>query len=570
VCVWLLAAGESVKQANAQTVQIVGNNTSAATARDGHTLTIGYHISTDSSTPASLRCWLASPTGQLVDDPPDVAVTLNAGTEWYYRDFLVNLPPGATSGAYDVHWGVYWGADQAHEVAMPGYLTIQPPVSIRIPILSYQKVGPTAYTRYWVTPSAFRAQMKALKAYGYTSITLQNLMDCRAGLATPPAKPVLITFGDGYENLYTEAYPILADPEIDMKATGFIIPGMIGGTNAWDGGDNDPIINHLTWEQVDALYASGRIDIQSHTQTHKCLTFDCGLTPSERTYELVTAKQEIDSRLHNGCRFLSYPNGYRDATAEAAARDAGYFAAVTLGGLEGTCENKWALGRLFIDWNVSVNYDPTYPERFFMTVIQDPDVRIPRITIDSMTYLDPTTDLPVTAVRKGQNVKVRVLATNTGQSAGVVASLRLDDNANEGDGVVYDSHVTQPPEDVAATFGVGQQAFEWVIQTPAGAQPGQVGANVIFHDPYYVLSFHSSGWQPGFTITSTPADFDLDGDVDLGDFNSFQLCFNGPNRPPGAACDVAADFDGDADVDLTDFNVFQNCFNGPNRPPGCN
>ncbi len=62
------------------------------------------------------------------------------------------------------------------------------------------------------------------------------------------------------------------------------------------------------------------------------------------------------------------------------------------------------------------------------------------------------------------------------------------------------------------------------------------------------------------------ADFDNDGDVDLGDFGFFQACFNGPNRGyPATECH-AADFDNDGDVDLTDFARFQACFNGPNRP----
>jgi hypothetical protein len=65
------------------------------------------------------------------------------------------------------------------------------------------------------------------------------------------------------------------------------------------------------------------------------------------------------------------------------------------------------------------------------------------------------------------------------------------------------------------------------------------------------------------------ADLDADGDVDLADFTLFQLCFNGPNRPPTANCTAGADFDHDNDVDLGDFIAFQVCFNGPNRPPAC-
>ncbi|MGB9624024.1 MAG: hypothetical protein ACPMAQ_04115, partial [Phycisphaerae bacterium] len=70
-----------------------------------------------------------------------------------------------------------------------------------------------------------------------------------------------------------------------------------------------------------------------------------------------------------------------------------------------------------------------------------------------------------------------------------------------------------------------------------------------------------------------PQDADGDGDVDLGDFNAFQACFNGPNRPwkSGVPAEVCAcqDSNDDTDVDLADFGVFQSCFNGPNRSPKC-
>ncbi|MBN1491259.1 MAG: immunoglobulin domain-containing protein [Phycisphaerae bacterium] len=66
-----------------------------------------------------------------------------------------------------------------------------------------------------------------------------------------------------------------------------------------------------------------------------------------------------------------------------------------------------------------------------------------------------------------------------------------------------------------------------------------------------------------------PGDFDLDNDVDLTDFSTFQACFNGPNRPyPSPGCFIC-DFDEDNDVDLADFGMFAACFNGPNRPPAC-
>ena len=75
--------------------------------------------------------------------------------------------------------------------------------------------------------------------------------------------------------------------------------------------------------------------------------------------------------------------------------------------------------------------------------------------------------------------------------------------------------------------------------------------------------------EAALTVNRPSADFDGDGDVDLNDFATFQLCYGGPNRPLGPLCTAQADFDGDGDVDLNDFATFQGCFNGPNRPPAC-
>jgi hypothetical protein len=69
--------------------------------------------------------------------------------------------------------------------------------------------------------------------------------------------------------------------------------------------------------------------------------------------------------------------------------------------------------------------------------------------------------------------------------------------------------------------------------------------------------------------TSTPTDFDNDGDVDVQDYGTFLDCYSGPASPPAASCTVDADFDNDGDVDLADYSVFIDCYNGPANPPAC-
>jgi len=61
--------------------------------------------------------------------------------------------------------------------------------------------------------------------------------------------------------------------------------------------------------------------------------------------------------------------------------------------------------------------------------------------------------------------------------------------------------------------------------------------------------------------TGDPADSDDDGDVDLVDFITFQLCFVGSNDPRAPGC-ARPDLDRDGDVDLADFLIFQQHFTG--------
>jgi hypothetical protein len=59
-----------------------------------------------------------------------------------------------------------------------------------------------------------------------------------------------------------------------------------------------------------------------------------------------------------------------------------------------------------------------------------------------------------------------------------------------------------------------------------------------------------------------PADCNCDGDVDLQDFEEFQVCFQGPDGElPEADC-ACFDFNADTDVDLGDFADFQTFFMG--------
>jgi len=105
----------------------------------------------------------------------------------------------------------------------------------------------------------------------------------------------------------------------------------------------------------------------------------------------------------------------------------------------------------------------------------------------------------------------------------------------------------------------------------SGASLSANGRHVAFHSAASnLVPGDENGRLDSFVRDRGAAqDADEDGDVDLADFTSFQVCFNGPNRPHRREGCGGADFDSDGDVDLADFTSFQLCFNGPNRRPRC-
>src|SRR5581483_4103848 len=90
------------------------------------------------------------------------------------------------------------------------------PRAIQVPILMYHYVSANpqwpadpARTHLSVTPKAFAAQISYLRLAGYTTITLDDLARALSDGAALPAKPIILTFDDGYQDFYDNAFPLL-------------------------------------------------------------------------------------------------------------------------------------------------------------------------------------------------------------------------------------------------------------------------------------------------------------------------------------------------------------------------
>ncbi|MEV7505325.1 polysaccharide deacetylase family protein [Streptomyces sp. NPDC093018] len=211
-----------------------------------------------------------------------------------------------------------------------------------VPVLMYHSVAtaPSAATRTLsVTPDAFAEQLSLIGESGSTPVTAAELAAHWRGGRPLPARPVLITFDDGYEGVHRHALPLLA--RHGFPATLFVSTGWLRG--AYDtGGGLDTM---LDWHQVRRLAASG-VEIGGHSHTHPQLD---QLDETALEAELVRCTEILTGEL--GARPLSfaYPYGYSSRRVRRAVRAAGYAQALAVGnGLARRAQGPYALRRVTV------------------------------------------------------------------------------------------------------------------------------------------------------------------------------------------------------------------------------
>jgi peptidoglycan/xylan/chitin deacetylase (PgdA/CDA1 family) len=171
-----------------------------------------------------------------------------------------------------------------------------PQVRVLVPVFMYHHVSNKPVSNLLdysltVTTTAFNAQLDWLQAQGYHSVDMTELFDALYyGKALPP-HPMVLTFDDGYEDMYTDAVPALLAHH--YRGVFFIITGMIGG-------------RYMTWNQVRLLDDYG-MQIASHTVHH----INIGRPPAYTTTqkELLDSKNTLQSQLGQPIQFFCYPTG---------------------------------------------------------------------------------------------------------------------------------------------------------------------------------------------------------------------------------------------------------------------
>jgi peptidoglycan/xylan/chitin deacetylase (PgdA/CDA1 family) len=190
-----------------------------------------------------------------------------------------------------------------------------------VPILMYHDVsersnpGVSAYHQTSTSPAVFRQHIKFLADSGYQTISLKTLLksltngDGSLRSADCPApNSVLITFDDGFQTVYTEAFPVLH--EYGFTASVHLPTAFIGDERCRFAPVTPNGITRfasfgdcLNWAEILELRRHG-FEIGSHTVNHPQLF---GLSWPDIKAELLNSKRRIEQQLGESISAFCYP-----------------------------------------------------------------------------------------------------------------------------------------------------------------------------------------------------------------------------------------------------------------------
>ena len=135
-----------------------------------------------------------------------------------------------------------------------------------IPILAYHQIIPTtaleAASRLAVSVDQFERQMRYLYDHSYRCLSLKEFLSLPGSFRPQHEKAFALTFDDGYEDFFSQAFPILQ--RYGFSATVFLVTDLVGAKSKWEGEQGNRL---LTWSQIETLHNAG-VSFGSHTCTH--------------------------------------------------------------------------------------------------------------------------------------------------------------------------------------------------------------------------------------------------------------------------------------------------------------
>lgn len=230
----------------------------------------------------------------------------------------------------------------------------------RFTILMYHMISSpktTEEVKYACPPEQFEQHLRYIKDSHHTPVSLAEVEAYLFSGKSLPDNAVVITLDDGFEDNYTQAFPLLQ--QYNMPATIFLVSGVIGGVNEWMSGRNFSERRMLNWQQIEEMNRHN-ISFGAHTVSHPKLSELSDLLAAE---EISQSKQQIEENLGHACDHFAYPYGlFNDKTCEIVKQSGFKLACSTRSGFNNQERDPFTLHRIEVYGN-----DPVWKLKQKMT-----------------------------------------------------------------------------------------------------------------------------------------------------------------------------------------------------------
>lgn len=210
-----------------------------------------------------------------------------------------------------------------------------------IPVLMYHIVDTNIDSKISVEPKLFEEQIQTLFQAGFKTVTLSEYLQF-IQIADMHNDKILITFDDGYECFYRNAWPVLR--KYGYSATQFVMTGWIGQTNWWNPKARY-LVKHLNWQQIAALANDG-CEIGAHTTNHQSLV---KLSEAQVHDNILFSKMAIEDNIEKPVISFSYPYGDFNKQARKIVSDLFQIAFSVDQGQADPSVDKFTINRISID-----------------------------------------------------------------------------------------------------------------------------------------------------------------------------------------------------------------------------
>lgn len=247
--------------------------------------------------------------------PVEVAITATGTEESRVKELKIDEPKAEEAGT-----------SESKKLAPKSFTELTP-------VLMYHYIeAPTASTTLpglYLRPEIFKDQLQEIKKNGYSPIFLADLAVSLKEKKKLPARSIVLTFDDGYEDFYTQAYPLLK--EYGFKSTLYVI------INRLD------TFGYLTKAQVKELAESGLVEIGSHTFNHPDLRL-----AKEKTseFEIKDSRLALEKISGQPVLTFAYPFGHYQVSDLAIASSSYQGAVSVQPGVWQATEDVWLIRRL--------------------------------------------------------------------------------------------------------------------------------------------------------------------------------------------------------------------------------